>query len=123
MTETMKPNFTAIEIDETEHLSAYQVDRQHGNINIPHGFPDHTGYRCSQCAMLSDNAIVIEQTSGDHWQSKQIKWQEECDIIFKQFDEDVAAHFPVHLPQNCTTCPQPPQLPVKPIQPFERLHD
>jgi len=54
------------------------------------------------------------------WQRQQIRWQEECDVIFRQFDNDVAAHFPQHLGPNCSNCPTPPPMPEKPKPPFER---
>ncbi len=86
----------------------------------PHGEPGHGGYKCSECAQEGKNQVRIHPNTGDYWQTKQIEWQEQCDVIFRQFDDDVAAHFPQHLPRGCENCPEPPELPPKPIVPVER---
>lgn len=85
-----------------------------------HGTEGHLGDHCGACARLAPVVVELGETGGDHWQTMQIQWQEACDTIFRQFDDAVADHFPDHLPQNCTTCPEKPILPVKPIQPTER---
>ncbi len=85
-----------------------------------HGQPGHKGVCCGQCARLSVSQVQAAPTGGDHWQNKQIEWQESCDKIFRIFDDAVADHFPDHLPVNCEACPTPPDLPVKPLPPVER---
>lgn len=97
----------------------------------PHGDEDHIGLRCPTCAAESgyydddDNwvstSVMIESSSGDHWQTKQLQWQEACDVIFRQVDEATLAHFPEHEPQNCKTCPVAPDLPPKPLRPIDRV--
>jgi len=88
----------------------------------PHGTEGHVGAYCGQCGALASVVIQLGPTGGDHWQSVQIAWQEQCDTIFRDFDNAVADHFPEHLPQNCDGCPDASQwkLPEKPIQPIER---
>jgi len=86
-----------------------------------HGVQGHVGHRCGPCAYLATEHIVeISPTGPDHWQNLQLSWQEDCDVIFRQFDDAVAAHFPQHLPANCPDCPETPPLPPKPIPPVER---
>ncbi len=85
-----------------------------------HGMDGHIGHRCKQCAYLSGKTVAIAPAGPDHWQSLQIAWQEQCDVIFRQFDDAVAAHFPKHLPANCPDCPETPPLPIKPVAPVER---
>ncbi len=88
--------------------------------NPDHGFDGHLPYVCGECAKLAPNRSLISPTTGDHWQTLQINWQEQCDIAFRAFDDEVAAHFPEHLPVGCQDCPDKPILPDKPIQPYER---
>lgn len=57
----------------------------------------------------------------NYWQDKVIKWQEECDRMFRQFDDSVAAHFPQHMGPGCKGCPVAPPMPPRPERPFERL--
>ncbi len=85
-----------------------------------HGGPDHLGVYCGYCALLSGVQVQAAPTGGDHWQNLQLRWQEECDIVFRAFDDAVADHFPDHEPVNCDTCPSPPNLPEKPVRPIER---
>ncbi len=85
-----------------------------------HGEPGHKGVYCGKCAQLSSVQVQAAPTGGDHWQNLQIKWQEDCDVVFRTFDDAVADHFPDHAPVNCDTCPVPPELPGKPIRPEER---
>lgn len=85
-----------------------------------HGVDGHIGWRCGICALMNPNAVVISPNSGDFWQNKQIHWQEACDIVFRAYDDAVADHFPVHMPQNCGFCPTKPHLPPKPVPPVER---
>lgn len=99
-----------------------------------HGLPGHTGHRCYACAYDSEQTVEIHEDSGDYWQSKQIAWQEDCDVVMVEFDKAVATHFPDHLPpvavtdargqvtwdRQCLTCPVVPVMPDKPEPPFER---
>jgi len=104
-----------------EKPTPYEIDLDKGNNPTAHGTPGHTGFRCKQCALSS--AVVVESYpmhTPDLWQKKQLAWQEACDVIFREFDDAVASHFPDHLPAGCTNCPVPPELPVKPLPPYER---
>lgn len=85
-----------------------------------HGLPDHKGFRCGQCAINTGRSVAVAPPGPDYWQSKQIHWQEECDVSFKAFDDSVAEHFPKHDPYNCETCPVKPIMPPKPLAPVER---
>lgn len=100
-----------------ERMTSYELTWP---VDHEHGHPDHEGLRCAECALMSPNACIIHPSSGDYWQDLQIKWQEQCDVIFRRFDDAVAAHFPDHQPQGCMSCPPKPILPVKPTMPFER---
>jgi len=88
--------------------------------DTPHDTGDHIGVYCGECGMQSATVVLAGPTSADHWQDKQLSWQEDCDTVFRAFDDAVAAHFPDHLPVNCQDCPAPPALPEKPIRPVER---
>lgn len=104
---------------------------EHHHDDPEHGEEGHTGFRCVQCAMESGyydvndvwvpTTVLIESSSGDAWQTKQIVWQEACDVVFRKFDDDTADHFPVHEPRGCTTCPEKPDLPPKPVKPIDRV--
>lgn len=85
-----------------------------------HGAEGHTGYRCGSCAAESGVAILAAPDTGNYWQNLQIAWQEQCDILFNQFDDAVATHFPLHTGPGCKTCPTKPEMPPKPIKPNER---
>lgn len=85
-----------------------------------HGEKGHIGYRCGQCAQLSKETVYITRDSVDYWQNLQIDWQEACDIIMSEFQQDVQDHFPDHLPANCQDCPVQGSLPEKPLPPVER---
>lgn len=85
-----------------------------------HGELGHIGYRCGLCALESGRSISLNTHGVDHWQDKQLAWQEECDTIQVHFDETVAAHFPDHKAVNCQTCPETTQMPPKPLPPVER---
>lgn len=86
-----------------------------------HGEEGHIGYRCAQCAYLSGAMVSMNEHGIDHWQDKQIAWQEECDKRMSAFDVAVAEHFPVHRERDpLCECPQRPNLPEKPAPPFER---
>lgn len=89
-----------------------------------HGAPGHIGFRCPICAAESPNAVLIETTSGDAWQTKQIKWQEACDVVYRQFDDDNAAHWKEHKARDCLTCPviEDYPMPVKPQMPLDRVN-
>ncbi len=106
-----------IPMDERPHSYDYENRMQ---SEPEHGHEDHTGYRCSACASESQVQVLIHPNTGDYWQSKQISWQEACDVIFRAFDDATAEHFPVHLPVNCKDCPEKPILPIKPVMPSER---
>lgn len=119
------------EIPLDERPTMAQIEAKQNNPGEPHGSEDHTGFRCPQCAAESGyidadsgqwqhGAALIESSSGDHWQSKQIQWQEHCDRVFRAFDDAVAEHFPEHQPVNCKTCPEKPILPDKPHRPIDR---
>jgi len=115
---------------DAKYAKAAEIDWQHHNANIIHGEEGHRGFRCGRCAALAVVPVLIESTSGDHWQTKQIAWQEECDVVFRAFDDAVAEHLPIHIPAvasgpnagepRCETCPTKPDLPIKPIKPYER---
>jgi len=114
---------------ESKSKSMYQLQMEQVGP-FDHGVPGHLGYRCVQCARVAETRVEITQDSTGYWQGKQISWQEDCDEIMTQFDEDVAIHFPIHIPavatgsnvgeSRCTTCPVKPILPVKPNPPIER---
>lgn len=91
--------------------------------DVAHGLPGHKGVRCGTCAQHSTTIVRLQPTLADYWQTKQIEWQEACDVVFRAFDDSVAAHFPEHVPgaKNCG-CPTKPKLPQKPQMPYERLH-
>lgn len=117
-----------------ERLNAQEQDWQAQGSDPEHGLPGHFGYRCFACAYDSVNTVEIHEDSGDFWQSKQIGWQEDCDVLMAGFDRQVADHFPDHLPptatvdafgevtytRQCRTCPVAPELPAKPDPPWER---
>lgn len=109
-----------VEIYEKERPSAAIVDYEKKRDHYAHGVEGHTGFRCGLCAGDSKVSVQISEHGVDHWQNKQIQWQEECDKIMVAFDVAVSNHFPNHLPANCQECPVSPELPEKPTQPFER---
>jgi len=117
---TVDPDGGPIFYDGDDRYSAYELDTQLRE-KAPHGVEGHLGWRCKECAMLAAVVVFAEPLGPDHWQNKQIAWQEECDVVMVAFDASVAAHFPVHLPQNCNTCPVKPILPPKPVAPVERV--
>lgn len=102
-----------------ERPTTAQQDWEDGR-QVIHGEDGHTGFRCYECAQVSGVRVMIHPTSGDWWQTKQIEWQEQCDLIHTAFQEAVAAHFPDHQPFNCDSCPEKPVMPPKPIMPVER---
>lgn len=104
----------------SERKTMYEVEREQFKEWIVHGQPGHTGYKCGQCARESLNMVEYTPNSREYWQNLQINWQESIDGIMSDFDASVAAHFPVHQPQNCQTCPVKPVLPEKPNPPTER---
>ncbi len=112
-----------VEIYAKDKLTLVRTELAHNHKmghGIPHGVEGHTGYRCGSCALTKPGAVQVQSDSSDHWQTKQIEWQEECDKIFREFDVAVAAHWPVHLPVNCQDCPVTAPLPPKPTPPQER---
>lgn len=112
------------DIYDTDHkFPNAAVEEFSHNSDVEHGMEGHKGFRCLECARISPNMIGIVSDGGDYWQNKQIAWQEECDVVFRAFDDAVAAHFPNHLPQNCQSCPVPPALPERPNPPAERRLD
>lgn len=96
------------------------VDWEKKSDKYNHGELGHIGYRCGKCAIESGNSISLNTHGVDHWQDKQIAWQEECDVIMSQFQTDVAEHFPNHTSSKYCNCPDKPVLPVKPAPPVER---
>lgn len=122
-----------IPMDERKINCSWCLREHHGSCrgDPPHGDENHVGHRCSQCAAESgyydendiyiQTGVMIESSSGDHWQTKQLQWQEACDMIFRAVDEATLAHFPEHEPQNCKTCPVPPVMPPKPLRPIDRV--
>ncbi len=106
-------------LDPRERPNVYQQD--HSNFDPEHGAEGHIGVRCSICAGLSPNAVLIESSSGDYWQTKQLNWQEDCDEVHTAFQEATAAHFPEHKPFGCDTCPTKPIMPIKPQRPIDRV--
>lgn len=104
-----------------ERLTPFEIELAKNKPNRGHDLDGHTGYRCRQCAEESPGTVLIESSSGDYWQTKQINWQEACDVVFRAFDDAVAAHFPDHEPVNCMTCPAKPVLPPKPQVPIDRV--
>lgn len=119
LAELTDADYTGKGIAPSERQSPHHYEDAAAN-EPAHGDPGHGGYRCGECAQRSTNQVRIHPNSGDYWQTKQIEWQEACDVIFRQFDDAVAAHFPSHLPQNCPDCPAKPILPEKPIVPSDR---
>lgn len=102
--------------------TSHEIDREKGNNQVQHGVEGHTGWKCGQCAHESETpSVIYPRDADDIWQDKQLFWQEQCDVIFRDFDTAVAEHFPDHLPQNCTTCPVKPTMPPKPVRPYERV--
>lgn len=85
-----------------------------------HGEDGHTGYRCGQCAREAVEQVASTDYSVDYWQTKQIQWQEDCDVIMADFDRRVAQHFPKHKAVKCKTCPKTSPLPEQPNPPIER---
>ncbi len=77
-------------------------------------------WRSGKVARESPCCVRAMPTAADYWLAKQVQWQEMCDQTLREFDDQVAAHFPQHQPMNCTTCPVPVELPVRPEPPFER---
>lgn len=121
-----------IPMDEREDPQQ-QEWRLQGN-DAEHGEEGHKGFRCYACAYDAVQVVEIHEDSGDYWQSKQIAWQEDCDVVMAAFDAAVAEHFTNHLPaiaetdtmgqvtyhRQCRTCPVKPVMPAKPEPPFER---
>lgn len=104
-----------------DRKTAYEIDRAAGNSHIQHGTEGHTGFRCKECADLSGvTHSIYDFPNDDLWQQKQIDWQEQCDAMFRAFDDSVAAHFPTHTGPQCQSCPQTPPMPAKPVRPYER---
>jgi len=90
-----------------------------------HGDEGHIGYRCYQCAQVSTVRVLLQPNSGDYWQTMQINWQEQCDLLQHEYDVAVGEHYKVHIPamldaNNECECPIPPDMPPKPIMPAER---
>lgn len=108
------------QIFETDYPSAAIVDWEKKKEKAPHGEPGHNGYRCILCAEQSPSRVAATDHSLDHWQTQQIDWQEQCDKLQIEFDEEVSSHFPEHKPQGCTSCPTPPEYPPKPTRPIDR---
>lgn len=108
------------DIYKTDYPPSAIVDWKAKGGGNEHGTTVHQGYKCGQCAAESGNPIAATDHSVDYYQSKQISWQEECDVIMRKFDSDVAAHFPLHKAVNCPDCPMPTILPPKPVPPVER---
>lgn len=103
-----------------ERMTSYELSWP---VDHDHGHPDHKGQRCAACAAESKNPVLIHPNSGDYWQTRQINWQEECDLVFRSFDDSVAEHFPLHTGPQCNSCPVKPVLPPKPVPIYERaLH-
>lgn len=107
-------------IYDTDHPSAAIADWEAKSGAFEHGTEGHKGYRCGQCAMLAPTRVSATNHSVDYYQTKQLEWQEKCDVIMAQFDSDVAAHFPKHKAVKCLSCPKTGKLPEKPIPPVER---
>lgn len=107
-------------------VDAYEQHDRPNLLDMPddveHGLPGHYGLRCLACALASGRDVSIEVDTGDYWQTKQIRWQEECDKIMVAFDKAVGEHFPQHQAANCQTCPVTSPLPPKPEPPWERRH-
>ncbi len=106
--------------------SAYQIDHSKGNNYIAHGEEGHTGFKCSACAMMSENCVsAFPPHDDDHWQDQQLKWQEECDKLHSQKINHLPSHTPQVAQSDC--CPERAQCciyqndPAKPIKQFERL--
>lgn len=116
-----------VDIYDKDRPSAAIVDWNLLFDRFPHGENGHSGFRCGQCA---SRGSLITDHGIDHWQNKQLEWQEACDVIMAAFDVAVAEHFPYHIPAvasgpnmgtpRCDDCPEKPVLPEKPVQPFER---
>lgn len=100
--------------------TAWELDWPRAGGEPAHGLEGHTGYRCKECAMGSKNPILVESDSGDYWQTKQIRWQEEVDDLHNQFNAQIEAHFPSHQAIGCSSCPKSPAMPAKPMPPVER---
>lgn len=107
-------------IYDTDYPSAAIADWDAKGGQYEHGVDGHTGYKCGACALLSVVRVAATSHSVDYYQTKQLEWQEECDVIMGQFDLDVAAHFPLHKAVNCQECPVTGILPTKPVPPVER---
>ncbi len=105
-----------------ERPTAYEQELKINRPGTPHGADGHTGFRCGECALESPEVVKAVPSSADYWQDKQIAWQEQIDILMREFDVDMSDHLPNHLPVNCTTCPRPKALPTKPLPPQERHH-
>lgn len=111
---------STVDIYETKYPPAEIVDWEKKSDAHNHGEIGHIGYRCGQCAQISGKTVGITKNTIDYWQTKQIEWQEECDYLQVQFDQEMSDHLPVHLPQNCQTCPSATPMPPKPLPPIER---
>lgn len=108
-------------IYETDRPPPEVVDWEKKHDQADHGAPGHIGFRCGQCAQDStDHSVAITDHHIDYWQTKQIDWQEACDVVMRAFDQAVEDHFPEHQPQGCQTCPVMGDLPEKPSPPYER---
>jgi len=119
------PNWNGLSMtkgrSDDEKLTPHEIDLDKGNNPTAHGTEGHTGFRCGQCARAANTVVEAYPIHApDLWQKKQIDWQEECDEVFRAFDDAVAAHFPNHLPMGCVNCPVAPDLPIKPEPPYER---
>jgi len=96
-------------------------DFQKKSDGLAHGEEGHNGWRCGQCAQEGKgNVVQVTEHAVDYWQTKQLDWQEQCDMIQVRFDEEVAAHFPDHRAVGCRTCPMTQPMPEKPNPPYER---
>ncbi len=100
---------------EPDGLTAFQID-SHKNQSAPHGFPGHTGYKCMQCAVLSDGAVMIytPDNGRDVYQDQLLKWNEDCDHLREQH----MIHCATPL-DRCKNGHWP--MPGRPTLPMERI--
>lgn len=93
-------------ISRSERPSAAEVDFQ----NRPR-CDDHDRPKCGECGRRSDGYLAVHDSSVDHWQTVQLDWNEECDVLLRE-------HLPNHQPGG--SCPTCPVYPPKPVKPYER---
>lgn len=100
----------------------FELDSHANRRWVPHGEPEHKGWRCQQCAGASAQvAVSYGRDSAAYWQEAQLKWQEVVDAIQNEVDRRMLIHFrDMHPPTCASECLREPQFPPKPEPPYER---